>query len=115
MFNSATPLDSVDQVTDKLDLVLLMSLSSRFGGQGLIHSNSDKLRHAREPLDWHEAEAGRCIRLKFDGCVKFDNFGEIIASCVDTLVEGLAIFRQPHHRGTIRSMHAEAAFARCNG
>ena len=46
VFNPATPLDWLDHVIDKVDMVLLMSVNPGFGGQTFIRSALDKLRHA---------------------------------------------------------------------
>ena len=43
VFNPATPLDWLDHVLEKLDLVLLMSVNPGFGGQQFIASALDKL------------------------------------------------------------------------
>ena len=48
VFNPATPLDWLDHVIDKLDMVLLMSVNPGFGGQKFIPSALAKLRAARE-------------------------------------------------------------------
>src|SRR6187402_650310 len=47
VFNPATPLDYLDYVLDKLDLVLIMSVNPGFGGQSFIPSALDKLRAVR--------------------------------------------------------------------
>src|SRR6187399_2606976 len=66
VFNPATPLDYLDYVLDKLDLVLIMSVNPGFGGQSFIMSAHDKLRAARKRI----AASGRDIWLEIDGGVK---------------------------------------------
>jgi ribulose-phosphate 3-epimerase len=46
VFNPATPLDWLEYVIDKVDMVLLMSVNPGFGGQAFIPSALDKLRQA---------------------------------------------------------------------
>src|SRR5690606_3181899 len=51
VFNPATPLDYLEYVIDKVDMVLLMSVNPGFGGQSFIPSALKKLRKAREIID----------------------------------------------------------------
>jgi len=88
VFNPATPLDVLEHVIDKVDMILLMSVNPGFGGQSFLPSALDKLRKARKLID----ESGRNIRLEIDGGVKVENIGEIHAAGADTFVAGSAIF-----------------------
>jgi len=88
VFNPATPLDYLNYVIDKVDMVLLMSVNPGFGGQSFIPTALDKLREARKIID----ASGRDIRLEIDGGVKVDNIREIAAAGADTFVAGSAIF-----------------------
>ena len=88
VFNPATPLDVLEHVMDRIDMVLLMSVNPGFGGQSFLPSALDKLRKARKLID----ESGRDIRLEIDGGVKVENIGEIHAAGADTFVAGSAIF-----------------------
>jgi ribulose-phosphate 3-epimerase len=88
VFNPATPLDYLNYVIDKVDMVLLMSVNPGFGGQSFIPSALDKLREARKIID----QSGRDIRLEIDGGVKVDNIREIAEAGADTFVAGSAIF-----------------------
>ena len=88
VFNPATPLDYLNYVIDKVDMVLLMSVNPGFGGQSFIPTALDKLRQARKIID----DSGRDIRLEIDGGVKVDNIREIAEAGADTFVAGSAIF-----------------------
>ena len=103
VFNPATPLDWLDYVIDKVDMVLLMSVNPGFGGQKFIPSALDKLRQARRMID----ESGLDIRLEIDGGVKVDNIGEIAAAGADTFVAGSAIFGSDDYAATIKAMKSE--------
>jgi len=102
VFNPATPLDWLEYVIDKVDMVLLMSVNPGFGGQAFIPSALDKLRQARRIID----DSGREIRLEIDGGVKVDNIGEIAAAGADTFVAGSAIFGSEDYAATIAAMKA---------
>lgn len=103
VFNPATPLDWLEYVIDKIDMVLIMSVNPGFGGQSFIRSALDKLRAARELID----ASGRNIRLEVDGGVKVDNIAEIAAAGADTFVAGSAIFGSDDYAATIAAMRKE--------
>ncbi len=103
VFNPATPLNYLQHVIDKVDMVLLMSVNPGFGGQAFIPSALDKLREARQIID----DSGLEIRLEIDGGVKVDNVGEIAAAGADTFVAGSAIFGSDDYTATIAAMRAE--------
>ncbi|WP_341921587.1 ribulose-phosphate 3-epimerase [Hydrocarboniphaga effusa] len=107
VFNPATPLDVLQYVIDKVDLVLLMSVNPGFGGQSFIASALAKLREARAIID----ASGREIRLEIDGGVKVDNIGEIAAAGADSFVAGSAIFNSKDYAATIARMREEIAAA----
>mgnify|MGYP000679863263 CR=1 FL=1 len=95
VLNPATPLEWMDHVMDKLDIVLLMSVNPGFGGQSFIASTLPKLREARRRIDAHQAAGGQPIWLEVDGGVKTGNIGTIVAAGADTLVAGSAVFGAP--------------------
>ena len=103
VLNPATPLNVLDHVLDKLDLVLVMSVNPGFGGQSFIPQALDKIRLVRERI----RESGRLVRLEVDGGVKIDNIGAIAAAGADAFVAGSAIFGVGDYAGTIRRMRAE--------
>lgn len=92
VFNPATPLDYLDYVIDKVDMVLLMSVNPGFGGQSFINSALDKIRAMRAKLDAYEARTGRAIRLEVDGGIKTKNIAEVAKAGADTFVAGSAVF-----------------------
>lgn len=107
VFNPATPLDWLNHVIDKVDMVLIMSVNPGFGGQKFIPSALDKLREARRII----TDAGRDIRLEIDGGVKVDNIGEIAMAGADTFVAGSAIFGSEDYAATIAAMKSEISKA----
>jgi ribulose-phosphate 3-epimerase len=111
VFNPATPLQWMDHVLDKLDIVLLMSVNPGFGGQSFINQALVKLASARERLDAYEQASGRRIWLEIDGGVKVDNIGAIAAAGADTFVAGSAIFGSKDYRSTIEAMKKAVAAA----
>jgi ribulose-phosphate 3-epimerase len=105
VFNPATPLDWLDHVLDKIDMVLIMSVNPGFGGQQFIPSSLAKIADARARI----AASGRDVRLEIDGGVKIDNIAAIARAGADTFVAGSAIFGSGDYAATIRKMRAEIA------
>ncbi len=108
VFNPASPLNCLDYLLDKIDLVLLMSVNPGFGGQKFIPSTLDKLRQARSIID----EAENPIRLEVDGGVGVDNIRAIAEAGADMFVAGSAIFNSEDYRATIGAMRAQLEQAR---
>lgn len=111
VFNPATPLDYMDYVMDKLDVVLIMSVNPGFGGQSFLPSALTKLREARGRIDRWTQSGGQHIALEVDGGVKVDNIGEIRAAGADTFVAGSAIFGHPDYAAIIGAMRQQIAKA----
>jgi ribulose-phosphate 3-epimerase len=107
VFNPATPLNWLDHLIDKVDMILLMSVNPGFGGQKFIGSALTKLQQARQRID----ASGRQIRLEIDGGVKVENIREIARAGADTFVAGSAIFSAKDYKATIAAMRAEIAAA----
>jgi ribulose-phosphate 3-epimerase len=115
VFNPATPMQYMDYVMDKLDIVLLMSVNPGFGGQSFIPVTLEKLRGARCRLDMYKKKTGRDILLEVDGGVKVDNIADIARAGADTFVAGSAVFgagkdTDPHrYDSVIRALRTQLA------
>ncbi len=95
VFNPATPLDYMDHVMDKIDMILLMSVNPGFGGQKFIPEALNKLKLARAKIDAYTAKTGREIWLEIDGGVNTANIADIARAGADTFVAGSALFGAP--------------------
>lgn len=109
VLNPATPVYLLENVLDKLDMVLLMSVNPGFGGQSFIPQTLVKIRQVRDLLNMYEAESGRKIALEVDGGIKTDNIAEVARAGADTFVAGSAIFGQADYKAVIDNMRAELA------
>ena len=107
VFNPATPLDVLSEVSNLVDLVLIMSVNPGFGGQSFIPSSLDKLRQARELID----VSGRDIRLQIDGGIKPANIGDAAAAGADAFVAGTAIFGQDNYAEVFNALRTNIAAA----
>jgi ribulose-phosphate 3-epimerase len=108
VLNPATPINWLDHVIEKIDMVLLMSVNPGFGGQSFIPSVLPKIAKVRELID----RSGREIRLEVDGGVKVDNIAAVAAAGADTFVAGSAIFGAKDYRATIAAMREQIAQVR---
>ena len=111
VLNPASPVNWLDHVLDRIDMVLLMSVNPGFGGQSFIPSVLPKITRVREMID----RSGREVRLEVDGGVKVDNIGAVAAAGADTFVAGSAIFGAKDYRATIAAMREQIAAGRGRG
>jgi ribulose-phosphate 3-epimerase len=101
--NPATPLDVLECVIERVDLVLIMSVNPGFGGQSFIDSTLRKIEQARRLID----RTGRDIPLEVDGGIKVGNIRKVADAGADTFVAGSAIFGQRDYAAVIEAMRAE--------
>ena len=105
VFNPAEPIDVLEWVIDKVDLVLVMSVNPGFGGQHFIPGALRKVEKLRRLIE----ASGRDIRLEVDGGIKADNIRSVADAGADTFVAGSAIFGAPDYRAVIDAMRAKLA------
>jgi ribulose-phosphate 3-epimerase len=104
-FNPAAPIDALEWVLDKVDLVLVMSVNPGFGGQSFIPGALRKVERLRKLID----STGRDIRLEVDGGIKTDNIRAVADAGADTFVAGSAIFGAPDYQAVIAAMRRQLA------
>ncbi len=85
--NPATPVETVAEVLDLVDLVLVMSVNPGFGGQDFIPGALGRIATIREMI------GGRDIHIQVDGGVTPANAGPIARAGADVLVAGSAVFK----------------------
>ncbi|WP_028357557.1 ribulose-phosphate 3-epimerase [Brackiella oedipodis] len=107
VLNPATPLQVLDYVLDKIDMILLMSVNPGFGGQSFIPSALQKIKDTRALIDKWVQQGGQKIRLEVDGGVKIDNIAQIRAAGADTFVAGSAVFGAYDYGDVISQMRAQ--------
>ena len=111
VFNPAMPLDVLEWVIDKVDLVLIMSVNPGFGGQSFIPAALRKVAQARRLIDAERQRSGRDIALQVDGGIKVDNIRAVAEAGADTFVAGSAIFGQKDYAPVIAAMREQLAAA----
>ena len=103
VYNPATPLHTLENVIDDIDLVLIMSVNPGFGGQSFIHSSLEKISQVRKMID----DSGKDIRLEVDGGINKDTIGLASKAGADTFVAGSAIFNTENYEQTISELRSE--------
>lgn len=97
--NPATPVSTLENVMDVVDMILIMTVNPGFGGQKFIEQGLEKIRQAKELID----KTGREIYLEVDGGVTTETAPKVVAAGANTLVAGSAIFGKEN---TIQAMKA---------
>ena len=88
VINPATPVDSLSEVLDIIDFVLVMSVNPGFGAQKFIPGCVHKLRQLVEL----RAERGLSYRIEIDGGVSLETVAEVVRAGAEILVAGNAVF-----------------------
>ena len=110
VLNPATPVNLLEYVLNKLDVVLIMSVNPGFGGQNFIPECLKKIHQLRNLIDSYTEQGGQPIRLEVDGGIKVNNIAEIARAGADTFVAGSAIFGQKDYAQQINAMRNELKF-----
>src|SRR5256885_526737 len=94
VFNPATPLDVLEWVIDKVDLVLIMSVNPGFGGQSFIASALKKVEQARRPIEASGRDASLYERAWTRYQHHYDRINGEHAKVFDGVVRGLELLVQ---------------------
>ncbi|AEO08869.1 ribulose-phosphate 3-epimerase [Buchnera aphidicola str. Ak (Acyrthosiphon kondoi)] len=106
-FNPATPLNFLDYVLEKLDLILLMSVNPGFGNQCFLPSTLNKLREVRKIIDTNFSD----VLLEVDGGVKLENIAEIAFAGANVFVIGSGLFKYSNYELIIEKIRKELQHA----
>jgi ribulose-phosphate 3-epimerase len=92
VINPATPVDTLHEVLDLVDYVLVMSVNPGFGGQKFIPGAVKKIRQLAE------IRANRRLnyRIEVDGGIALDTVGDVVRAGAEILVAGNAVFGDGH-------------------
>ena len=100
-----TPYDAVEPYLADIDLLLVMSVHTGFGGQPFIPEVLDKVRTARKEID----ARGLAVEIEIDGGIKVDNAGRAADAGVDILVSGTGIFGADDPAAAARAIRSAAS------
>jgi ribulose-phosphate 3-epimerase len=88
VINPATPVETLSEVLDIVDYVLVMSVNPGFGAQKFIPATLHKMRRLADI----RGERGLNYRIEVDGGVAPETVGEVVRAGAEILVAGNAVF-----------------------
>jgi ribulose-phosphate 3-epimerase len=98
VLNPHTPVNSLEDIINEADMVLLMSVNPGFGGQKFIVQTLDKISRLKEMI----LRKNLTTRIEVDGGVDMNNAKSIVSAGADILVAGNAIFKAKNPSEMIR-------------
>ena len=104
--NPGTPVSTLENVIDLVDLVLVMSVNPGFGGQSVMASQLEKIAAVRALI------GGRPLVLEVDGGVTADNAAKVVQAGANALVAGSAVFKGGNYKANIDAIRQAGALAR---
>jgi ribulose-phosphate 3-epimerase len=106
--NPGTPVSTIENVIDLVDLILVMSVNPGFGGQAFIPAAVQKVR------DLRAMAGGRPIDIEVDGGITPETAPQVISAGANVLVAGSAVFKggPEQYRANISAIRNAAAAAR---
>lgn len=96
----ATPIESLAEILDFVDYVLVMSVNPGFGGQKFIATSVDKVARLRRMID----QRGLSVRIEIDGGVDLNNIRQVVDAGAEMIVSGSAIFGTPDPGAAVGEM-----------
>jgi ribulose-phosphate 3-epimerase len=88
VINPATPVETLSEVLDMVDYVLVMSVNPGFGAQSFIPGSLHKIRRLAEL----RSQRGLAYRIEVDGGIALETVGEVVRAGAEILVAGNAVF-----------------------
>lgn len=98
--NPATPLVTLENIINEIDLLLVMTVNPGFGGQSYIVAMDEKIKNARRLID----KTGKDIELEVDGGIKATNAKKVVQCGADILVMGTEIFHSKDYKKKIEEV-----------
>jgi len=103
--NPGTPISTIGEVLDDLDLLLIMTVNPGFGGQKFIPATFDKISRARQMLRDAKSNAA----LEVDGGINRDTIARVRRAGADTFVAGNAVFNSKDAAAEVRELRTRCA------
>ena len=90
VINPATPVETLSEVLEIVDYVLVMSVNPGFGGQKFVPETVRKIRRLADL----RSQRGLNYRIEVDGGIGLDTVAEVVRAGAEILVAGNAVFGQ---------------------
>jgi len=100
VINPSTPVDTLFEVLDIVDYVLVMSVNPGFGAQKFIPSTLHKMRQLAEIRQRRSLS----YRIEVDGGVALDTVSDVVRAGAEILVAGNAVFGNGDPRKNAESL-----------
>ena len=107
VLNPATPVETIGEVLDMVDYVLIMSVNPGFGGQKFIRNSLTKIMK----LAKLRTERRLDFKIEVDGGVSLDTIGDIVRSGAEVLVAGNAVYGKGDPRENVQKLLKAASEA----
>ena len=98
--NPHTPVNSIIDVLNDLDLVCIMSVNPGFGGQSFIENTYNKVEQLRDLRN----KTNSNFLIEIDGGVNLQNAPKLLSSGADVLVAGSFVFKSENPTQTISEL-----------
>ncbi len=98
--NPATPLSVIEYLTNKIDVLLLMTVNPGFGGQKFIPEMISKIEKARKIIDNQK----KSISLVVDGGINLNNISKVTKAGAEIIVAGQIIFKSANPEMTVKKI-----------
>ncbi len=98
--NPHTPINSLENVIDDVDLVCLMSVNPGFGGQKFIRNTFNKVQE----LNKIKKDKNCSFLIEIDGGVNLQNSKDLVNLGADVLVAGSFVFKSENPIETIKKL-----------
>jgi ribulose-phosphate 3-epimerase len=99
--NPHTPVSSLKDIIQDVDLICLMSVNPGFGGQTFITKTFDKIKELKQLISRTKSKA----KIEVDGGVNIKNIEALKSFGADILVAGNAVFKSESPKKMIDSLH----------
>jgi len=110
VLNPATPTTVLENVMDKVDIILLMSINPGFPGEKFNEGVYAKAEKVRAMID----ASGRDIRLEIDGGAGVKNIERLASAGIDMFVVGRGVFHADDYSAAIRELRSLAESGRAS-
>jgi ribulose-phosphate 3-epimerase len=98
--NPHTPISSLNDIIQDIDVVCLMSVNPGFGGQSFIENTYDKVKELKALINAKNAST----KIEIDGGVNANNGPKLVQAGADVLVAGSFVFKSENPTQTIEGL-----------
>ena len=103
--NPATSIESIKHIIEDVDMVLIMTVTTGFGGQSFIESMLEKIKELKQLID----DKNLNVDIQVDGGIKPDNIHKVVEAGANIIVAGSAIFNSENIEETVSLMRKNAS------